>query len=559
MHSVVFRRLEKPLAILLVGLSLFLTGRMAFNMATHSLSTDEFGTVGSFSAKGPLHVATDYRAPKNHIFFNLLNSLLPARESLVPARVRALSILATVLTALVLVTWGAWRSRLLEASVLLALWSAAPQMLSLSMEARGYGFLGLFAVTSSLALLEFLRDPTRLGWLVALGLSVALGTYTVPGFLFFGGPLMLLLWATTRTRVTFIAGAATFGAILLLHAPILPQLLAAFTGFHDDKNESDFASLHGVLRAVKLYLFQADDWESWTLFLMLALAPFALKIPLPGERNTLRILAAASLACLAVLLFLRTPPLRVAAFSLLPLGLAGFLAIGAWLRTQAPPTLRPAACALVALFLTERLVVAAAASDFTPTEDWSLAGHAIDAAFPAKTHVESRRYAKYLRKTLPGAEARDAEYGDDAFAQGRLIVADAGNKWAGGSRFQSPPGLTRVAQWTIPGTIRDIVLTFRLPESAGLEQPPASLVDGRTDTGSSFKELVLRASPAADNHALVVLLDRPVRPRDLHGPANMLVAGNAVVVPLAPDGAEDIRLRTTDGTNLKTTEAWITR
>src|SRR5690554_4355681 len=96
--SPVLRRLENLLAIALVALSLLLTGRMAVAMATHSLGTDEFGTIGSFSSKGPMRVVTDYRAPKNHIFFNLLNSLLPARDSLAAARARALSIAATVLT-----------------------------------------------------------------------------------------------------------------------------------------------------------------------------------------------------------------------------------------------------------------------------------------------------------------------------------------------------------------------------------------------------------------------------------------------------------------------------
>ncbi len=76
------RRAELLLAAALIALSLFTRGKWRWRWPASSLSTDEFGTVGSFSSKGPLNVMTDYRAPKNHVFFNLLNSILPGRESL---------------------------------------------------------------------------------------------------------------------------------------------------------------------------------------------------------------------------------------------------------------------------------------------------------------------------------------------------------------------------------------------------------------------------------------------------------------------------------------------
>jgi hypothetical protein len=552
-HSAVLR-LEKLLAILLIALSLFLTGRMAVAMATHSLSTDEFGTVGSFSSKGPVHVMTDYRAPKNHIFFNLLNSILPGQESFAPARVRALSIASTLLTAAVLIAWAAWRSRLLEIAALLALWSTAPQMLPLSMEARGYGFLGLFAVTASLAAVEYLRAPDR-RWLWTLGASVALGTWTVPGFLFFAGPLMLLLWAVNRTRATFLAGAFTFAAILILYAPVLTQLIAAFTGFHKDKDEADFVTIDAILRAAKLYLFQADNWESWTLFLLLALAPFAVRIDPKDAPAALRILAAASLVYFAILLALRTPPIRVAAFAFLPLGLAGFLAIGSWLRNTAPPLLRISATTLAGIFLLSQLASAARAFNFTPTEDWSFAGLAIDAAFPESTRVEFKRYAKYLQKTLADPDARQSDFDPAAFANGKLIVADAANKWAEASRFAPPEGMTRVVQWTIPGTIRDIVLTLRLPDSSGLDNPPAALADGRIDTGIALDKAILRATSTPSARAMIVLLNRAANADDVQGPPGMLVAGNAIVVPLQ---AGEIRFHSRKP-GLSAVEAWLTQ
>ena len=552
---------EKWLAIVLIALSLFHVGQMTVAMATSSLSTDEYGTVGSFSSKGPLHVMTDYRAPKNHVFFNLLNSILPGRESLDPTRVRSLSILATMLTALVLIAYAAWRGRWMESAVLLALWNTAPQALQLSMEARGYGFLGLFAVLATLATLEYATHRDR-KWLWALGVSVALGVYTIPGFLFFAGPLMLLLWLVERTRVTFFAGAITGGAILLLYAPLLGEVFSAFTGFHQDKDEADFVSAHALVRASKLYLFQSEDWEAWSLLAMLALAPFATPAVNRREITALRVVTGSCLIYFAILLALRTPPLRIAAFALLPLCIAGLMAIGAWFRK--PAFLRMLVCCLIAIFLACHLALAIGTFRFLPTEDWSLAGRAIDAAFPKSTRIDFKRYAKYLQKTLPGAAERSSDYDDAAFASGGLVVADAGNKWAEGDRFVPPKGLSRVVQWTIPGTIRDIDLTFRLPEATGFPGAPAALTDGSIETGVNLKssDLSLHVDPTEGAYSMIILLNRAVNPGEalrVDSIGGAVVAGNAVIVPLIPRAPADVRLHATGGSDLRAVEAWITR
>jgi hypothetical protein len=557
-----FRRFEVLLAVALIGASLLHWSQMARAMATTSLTTDEFGTVGTFSAKGPVRVVTDYRAPKNHVFFNLLNSLLPGRDSVAPPRARALAILATLLTALVLIVYAARRGHLLEAGALLALWSTAPEMLPLSMEARGYGFLGLFGLLSAIATIEYLRAKD-VRWLWALAASVVLGVYTVPSFLFYAAPLMALLWLTERTRVTFLAGVATALTILLLYAPLLAQVLAAFHEFHIDKGEADFRTAHGLVRAVKLYLFPSDDWEAWTLLGVLALAPF---LPARGtgrrEAPALRIVVAACVAYFVALRVLHTPPLRLAAFALLPLGVAGLWALGNWIRHALPPIVRPITFGVFGLAVLADAVNAVRTFHFTPAEDWLLSARAIDAAFPPGVKVDFKRYAKYLGQTLPDADARMESFNDAAFAEGRLVVADAGNKWAGGSRFAPPPGMDRIARWTIPGTIRDVVLTFRLPAQHGLIEAPAPLADGNTDTGVGLQPqgVVLRGESSPGAKALVVLLDRAPAPDELRIDAPALIAGNGIVIPLqnstTPAGT---RLGAAPGSNLRAMEAWITQ
>jgi len=549
-----WRRIETVLALALIAVSLTYAGMVATAMATHSLSTDEFGTVGTFSAKGPLRVLTDYRAPKNHIFFNLLNSLLPDRKSLDPARTRALSILATLLTLGLIVGYAARRGQLLEGAVVAALASFAPELLTLSMEARGYGFLGLFAVLAAISTLEYVRTERR-AWLVALGAASVLGVYTIPSFLILAGPLLLLLWLARRTRETFIAGAATGAAILLLYAPVLWQLIAAFTQFHADKDEMEFNSITTLWRAVRLYLQPCDNWQAATLLALLLLAPFALARWRPrGERLGPCLVAAACALYFATLVALRTPPLRMAACGVLPAAFVGTLAIGDWMRAVLPVAVRAVVFSAVAVAMLCSGIRAVAAFDFVPTENWTLAARVLDEAFPRAMKIDYARYAKYLGRVSPGVEKRGADFDVRAFADGRLVVADAGNKWAEGSRFTPPDELSDVVAWRIFARIRDVVLTFRLPANADLTKaglrPGTHLLAGPS---------VVEVTPPPGSGALVILLNRAVNGRELSVEArDAFLAGNAVVVPIKDSTSAPLKVTLRPHVNdLTISRAWI--
>lgn len=558
-----WRRVEIWLAAAVLAASLVFAGLTAHAMATTSLSTDEFGTIGTFSSRGPWRVLTDYRAPKNHIFFNLLNSVLPARDSLEPARARALSIVATLLTGALIAAYAARRGRWMEGAALVAVWALAPETLPLSMEARGYGFLGLFAVVISIAAIEHLRDGRRT-WLFTLAVGTVLGVYTVPSFLFFAGPLLLLLWLTKRDLPTFFTGLATGLVILALYAPVLGQLAAAF-GSYQTTYEAEFAHLSSLWKAARLFVTPGPDAKIATLLLALLIAPIALFRWQASDRRGLVILALAGAIYFATLLFLKTPPLRVAAFGFLPLLFAGLFAAGAVIRRVLPAPVRTALFAGLTLAFLFALVRGIRTFDFLPTENWTLAGRAIDAAFPKTVPVDFHRFAKYLRHTLPDARARSADFSETAFASGQLVVADAGNKWVDPVRFVAPAGVPEVLQWTIPGRIRDVVLTFRRPANDAVDGLSPELSDGNPRTTVPISpEGTAIAFSTANAQALVLLLNHPVTDRQLKISTDVpgaFLAGNAIVVPLRAakeNWARKIFLRPSEN-GLAMTEAWLAR
>ncbi len=560
-------RIEVILGVVLMLLALLQTGQMMGAMASNSLGTDEFGTVGTFSSKGPVRVITDYRAPKNHVFFNLVNSVLPGRESLQPARVRLLSILATAAIPVLLALFALATGRYLESGVFLAFWSLAPQMLEVSMEARGYGFLAFFALLASIATFAYLRSDHRF-WLTLAAVAVVLGAYTIPSSLFFGGPLLIFLWLVTRRREVFLTGAVAGGALLLLYSPLLTQLFAAFTEFQGDA-ERDFASWQGILRATKLYLFSASDPATLAFFAGIALTPFVLLLVArrDPDARAFAIISASALATFGILLLLQSPPVRVAAFAMVPFAFAGIFAAGLVLREFAPFPLRILVVAPLGYVLVTTAGPALRAVNFVPAEDWTRAANWIDAALPPNAQVDFKQRAKYLKQTLADHEQRGTSFDEAAFAAGELVVADAPNKWAGEKKFTRDPAETRLAQVTVPGTIRDITLTFLRPAENLIPDLPAELHDGSMETGLPPTDLVFRAT---GGHALVILLDRPVRQRlavahvrdvasgeKLFEDPGVVHAGNSVAIPIPAGTAIEADFDLYDP-DARIVEAWIT-
>lgn len=565
----IWNRCETFLAVLLFAACTLQTGRMIHAMATTSLSTDEFGTVGGYSRRGPLHVITDYSAPKNHIFFNLVNSVLPGRASLNPLRVRMFSLVAAALFLSLVISYAIFRGALFEGAVFLTLWTFAPESLQLCLEARGYGFLALAGLVVTIAAMEYFRTDRR-GWLYTAAGVVILAVYTVPGFIFFGAPILLLVWLARRDRFTFLVGLAAAIAVALLYSPVAFQIVEAFHKY-GTLYESDFKLVQGVIRAIKLYIFASPDWAAFAFLSLLSLAPFLLAEP-AGETRGRKIVISAALFFFLGLLYTRTAPVRMSNMGMVPFAFVGVFALGAAIRTG-PIFVRSTAFGLVAIGLIFRIAPEVRDFHFTPHEDWTTASLAIEQAFGPEMPVDYKRYAKYLGDVSPDLLRRSAPFDEAAYASGRLIVADAGNKWAEGRRFFRPADEPHNAQIVIPGATRDMVLSFQLPIPSRNFDVPSELTDRNVNTGIevSARPLRLQIERQGEHCAIVFLLDHPVTSETFHLsaedratgallPAKTLFAGNAVIVSLGalPPGVRHLRFELhATGPAVSITEVWI--
>lgn len=562
-------RLEVIIAAVLIACSFLQIGRMIGAMATTSLMTDEFGSICAYSGNGPLRVITDYRAAKNHIFFSLLNSVLPGRASMNPARARALSFAAVSAFALLIVAYSAYRGQLYEGAILLTLWTFAPENLELCLEARGYGFLALAALAASVCVIEYLHtDHPR--WIYSAAIAVVLATYTIPGFLFFGGPLLFFTWLARRERRTFFVGLAAGAAIIALYSPVAPELLKVFRNY-SAIYQTDFDSAGSILRVIQMYLLPLPMWMVYGPAILLALAPFAMAGKAPRSAGT-RVVIGSAVIFLVLMLCLRSAQIRMANFDVVPFALSGIFAIGTLVRAQ-PTAVRVVISSALGVILILRIAPAVHDFDFQPHEDWSLAGRVGDLAFPPEAGIDFQRYAKYLEYTLTEPQRRSQAFKKGEYLAGRLVVADASNKWSTGRQFARPASELHNAEIVLPGATRDIVFTFQIPVTDPWTSCPPELTDRDSRTGIWLgKAVALKKDNLHGVQAIVLLASHEISRRDLVLTAsdaakgrmltrNCLAAGNAIVIPLdeRDRASGDLMLNiSSKESDLSLVEAWVT-
>jgi hypothetical protein len=389
-----------------VGLSSLYLIRFLRIAARVSLWNDELFSVIKFSGAGVGHTVTTYSSANNHVFFNLLNALTPGAGSVEPLHARWWSIVAVLAMQAIALHEFFRRRWYLAGAGLFALFATSSYWLDLTLQARGYGILGLAALVSCATVWRYLDDPRR-RHLVVLGLATLVGTWTVPSYLMFGAPLWAALFVVVRRREIVAGAALSMAAVAAVYAPIVGQVRAEMSGYEAQWGRQ-YTGLDDVATTLRVYLLRVDPLPGRLLDTALPLLGgfllvlAGLVLPVTAEvRRLVVVLMGATGAFFAANLWVGTSALRTTAFAVVPVAFVLMAVVGT-LIDRMPPVDRThlARAALPALGLVVILGGAVVegvhrppAELQLPVQDWRSAGAYVDRTFPegsqlASTHDE---------------------------------------------------------------------------------------------------------------------------------------------------------------------------
>lgn len=491
--------LEKSVAFAVVALTLMHMALYAGAMAHGSLWTDELGAVKDFFEPGPWHALTSYPIPRNHVFYSFLNSLLPWAGDIDSFRARFLSyVFAGLLGGSIL--WSYFRRKLyFEGAIIFALWGLNGELIHLSLQARGYGLLCLFALWSALLTLRYTAEKRRT-WFFFLTLCTVLGSYTLPSYAFFGLPLLLLLAWRERDRHAwcFTLGGAL--ALAVLYAPIAPQVIRATAEYAKNYGEY-YTGYNSVVKTFHAYFAPLTRGPLTVLVGLVCLLPFIVWPTTHSRRRGTRQLILAAFIFLGVCLYLRTPPVRTTCFIVLPLMVCCGEIAGRIYRSAEHETTRVVLCITLLVSGLVAGTAAIACFHFIPFENWTLTRSFVETMYPRGTLVDCSYAANGLTYYIDQDHYRINLAGipdTRGFAEGIVPVISA--PWKNqNDAFHASNFSHRPVCVTLPGRIRNITVWFTIPGATHVTQIL------RRQTGDTARfEITLDGTRA---HSLNFILD----------------------------------------------------
>ena len=288
--------------------------------ASSSLREDEIMSIVRYSSRGFVPAVSTYNLARNHVFYNVVSSLIPGAKSTLPIRARLISFLAVLGSLALLIGYGSIRGWTLPAVACAGLLATNFGTMNSVLEARGYGLIFLFATLASVAFAQWSHTQSR-AWLNVMAITCVLGTYTLPFYVVFGGTLLLVSFLVSPSRNTFLAGFLTLAAIALLYLPIAANIYGVFSGYAERYGKtfvSGFASMDGVFFSLQYFIPQ-ELFEVGTLsFVLMILAAllyvaFA-RFATPADRLSFAAVMVSIAAFLAFCLYCKIVPARVASY-----------------------------------------------------------------------------------------------------------------------------------------------------------------------------------------------------------------------------------------------------
>ena len=431
-------------------------------------------SIVKYTSRGFVPAVSTYSLARNHVFFNVVSSLIPGADSTHPLRARLVSFVSVVASLGLLVAYAARRGWLLQGLACAGLVAVNFFAMNRVLEARGYGLVFLFAMLSCVAFAEWLRTRRKL-WLNLMAASCVLGTYTLPFYVVFAGGLLLVAFLYRPSRQTLLTGFLTLAAILMLYLPIAGQVYAVFAGYRDryrDTFLSPFESIEGVFSAFQYFLPVRIEALGLVLIALVALlyvafARFAARF----DRLTVAGVGGAILGFLAFCLYCQTVPARVAVSMAAPLAFLTAHMAGSLISTRLLAPVRSFLEVVFTVLVALILWKSEGSQPLIPTIDWRGVGVLIERAFPKDMAVWTwERHRTLLQWNLssrlkPQAGVLDRE----ALGSGRLVAVEGTSKPSDEQeRFRwgdLPPGVRFV---TIPLVVNYQRAFFTPPAEHGI-------------------------------------------------------------------------------------------
>jgi len=400
--------------------------------ATSSLREDEIMSIARYTSRGFVPAISTYHIARNHIFYNIVSSLIPGADSTLPLRARLVSF-ASVISSLVLLIAYAWRRGwLLPGLACAGLVAVNFFAMDSVLEARGYGLIFLLAMLGCVAFAEWLRTRGQI-WLNVMAVSCVLGTYTLPFYVLFGGSLLLLGFLYRPSRETLLAGFLSLVAIAMLYLPIVSKVYAVFTGYESRYGKifiSPFRSVDGVFLSLQ-YFFPRELLQIGALnFTLLALVVllYAVFGRFAGryDRVSFAGVAVSILAFLAFCVYCKIVPIRVASYIAAPLAFLAVLMTGSILSIRFLAPVRPYIDVLFTVLAAVMLWKSEVSKPLISRDDWRSLGVLIERAFPKEIRIwMSGDSPSLLQWNLSSRAKPEHEAFDrDSMGNGQLVAVE---------------------------------------------------------------------------------------------------------------------------------------
>lgn len=416
------KKLEIGVSVLIILTTLPFFMSFLHSMATTSLWNDELYTIMHFSSESLKTTITDYHVPNNHIFFNVLNSIIPWSDPYNPLYARSVSFGAVLGALLILVLFFYKNNYFLEGSLAFMALSVQPKLLHLSLQARGYGLLIFFSITLFISLTAYLKNPSN-NKLSLLALATILGTWTVPSFVFFAGPLLLIFFLSMRQRKVFITGLIALFLIIFLHLPVVYDMYLNMQEFAG-KWGKQFSNPNAVFQIIKQYLLPfADYWLVFLIFSSALILPFGVSAESNLERST-KITAASIITAFVIGIYLETPLLRTLAFIVIPFALIIIVSACCIIKSYKNTFVKILIYFVILTFCCSYSVLSFYNYQFTPKECWMQVSQMIEKTIPKNRLIYCNFRPHFLDVYLNEGRNR-SDWNEQGFAKGELVHVDS--------------------------------------------------------------------------------------------------------------------------------------